>query len=74
MEIKSQFYKASQFYYLKGKQSERLRGEYILGTGECLKEIFKLIEENKPKNRYELLFKWSEVAADLGYEVSFDEQ
>lgn len=44
-----------------------------MGTGEWLQEIFKLIEENKPENRYELLFKWSEVATDLGYEVSFDE-
>lgn len=44
-----------------------------MGTGEWLEEIFKLIEENKPENREVLLIKWADVAAKLGYEVSFDE-
>lgn len=42
-------------------------------TGIWLQEIFKLIEENKPQNRKELLLKWAAIARELGYEVQFDD-
>lgn len=44
-----------------------------MSTDVWLEEIFKLIEENKPKNRKELLLKWSIIAAELGYEIEFDD-
>ena len=40
-------------------------------TEEWLEEIFKLITETEPDNMEELLFKWTLVAAELGYEVEF---
>lgn len=42
-------------------------------TGIWLQEIFKLIEENKPQNRKELLLKCAAIARELGYEVQFDD-
>ena len=41
-------------------------------TDEWLLEIFNLIEDSNPVNREELLLKWGDISAQLGFEVSFD--
>jgi hypothetical protein len=45
-----------------------------MDTGKWLQEIFTLITDSELENRTELLLKFADISAKLGYEISFDDE
>ena len=45
-----------------------------MSTEECLQRVLEIITDSDEEDKVALLLKFSRIAADLGYELSFDEE